>query len=160
MPRPSDILIALRRITRAIDLHSKNLVRKSGLTAPQLMVLRAVEDAGAAMPSAIARNIHLSQATVTNIVDRLVAAGLLTRERSTSDRRVVQISLTAAGRDKLDLAPELLQEGFLREFEQLEDWERTQLTASIQRLAAMMDASHLEAAPILQVGELQPPEKV
>lgn len=151
-----DILVALRRITRAIDLHSKKLVRTSGLTAPQLLVLQSVQSHGRAKPSAIAKDVVLSQATVTSIVDRLEKHGLVTRERTAKDRRVVEISLTEIGKTQLLKAPELLQSGFLREYRKLDEWERTQLTASLQRVAAMMDAEDMDAAPILQLGEIAP----
>ncbi|MGD8326802.1 MAG: MarR family transcriptional regulator [Sphingomonadales bacterium] len=150
-----DILIALRRITRAIDLHSKNLVRSSGLTAPQILVLQSVRRHGKAKPSIIAKDILLSQATVTSILDRLEKAKLITRERSTDDRRIVEVLLTESGAQKLLAAPELLQSGFLREYRKLNDWERTQLTASLQRIATMMDAEDIDAAPILALGDIQ-----
>lgn len=149
-----EILIALRRITRAIDLHSKKLVRSSGLTAPQLLVLQSVRKEGRSKPSTIAKDIMLSQATVTSIVDRLEKNGLVTRERTAKDRRVVEVALTQAGQQKLLEAPELLQSGFLREYRKLDEWERTQLAASLQRIAAMMDVEDLDAAPILEVGDL------
>ena len=38
--------------------------------------------------------------------------------------------------------------------ERLEDWERTQLLASLQRLASMMDAESIDAAPLLETGKL------
>ncbi len=151
----TEVLVALRKITRAIDLHSKKLSRESGLTAPQLLVLREVELLGHAKPSVVAKNVHLSQATVTSIIDRLESAGLLSRERSQQDRRAVDLALTDLGREKLANAPELLQSGFIERFELLEDWERSQLVSSIQRLAAMMDAEKIDAAPILELGDLQ-----
>ncbi len=150
-----NILVALRRITRAIDLHSKNLVRTSGLTAPQLLVLQSVQREQRAKSSQIAKDIMLSPATVVSIVDRLEKAGLVVRERSTSDRRVVRIVLTELGEEKLHDTPELLQAGFLREFRQLKEWEQTLLVSSLQRIAEMMDAEELDAAPILEVGEIR-----
>lgn len=150
-----DVLIALRKITRAIDLHSKQLVRESGLTAPQLLVLQEIAALGPAKPSVVAKNVHLSQATVTSIIDRLVKAELVTRERSEEDRRAVDLTLTDEGKARLEAAPDLLQAGFIERFSRLEDWERTQLIASIQRLAAMMDAGDIDAAPILELGDLQ-----
>ena len=148
-----DVLIALRKITRAIDLHSKQLVRESGLTAPQLLVLKEVEILGDAKPSVVAKNVHLSQATVTAIIDRLEKAGLIARERSREDRRAVDLILTTEGRKRLESAPELLQAGFIEKFNKLEDWERSQMVSSIQRLAAMMDAGDIEAAPILDLSD-------
>lgn len=148
------VLIAIRRIIRAVDLHSKKLVREWGLTTPQLLVLRAVAREGGASPTTIARHVHLSQATITNIVDRLEKAGLVTRRRDDRDRRVVIVSLTDAGKARLEEAPEPLQAEFVRQLEKLEDWERKMLIAAMQRIAAMMDVNLLDSWPILEAGEI------
>ena len=154
MAHHQEILVALRQITRAIDLQSKRLLKSAGLTVPQLMVLQALSPDGRAKPSDIARRVHLSQATITSIVDRLLKAGLVNRERSEGDRRVVDVVLTQAGSDRHDLAPTLLQEGFVEAFERLANWEKSQLVYAVQRLASMMDAAENEAAPILEIGDL------
>lgn len=74
---------------------------------------------------------------------------------------MVNVRLTDAGRSKLDVAPEPLQAEFLRKYRELEDWERHMLKSSLLRIAAMMDAEHLDAAPILQTGAIveTPPDK-
>lgn len=150
-----DILVSIRRIMRAIDLQSKRLVKVSGLTAPQLVIMQALRREGRMAPSALARDVALSQATVTSILDRLDKAGYTRRDRSQKDKRIVYACLTDAGKLKLEEAPELLQSGFLREFRKLQEWERTQLVSSLQRIATMMDAEDLDASPILEVGELR-----
>lgn len=155
MSRHHDLLVALSRITRAIDLNSKQLSKTSGMTSPQLLVLQTLSDAGGkAKPSDIARQVHLSQATVTSIVDRLMRAELVERQRSHTDRRVIDVVLTKTGRARLTDAPEPLQDSFLASFEKLQSWEQSQLISSVQRLAAMMNAEELDAAPILETGEL------
>ena len=152
------ILISLRRITRAIDIQSKRLVKKSGLTAPQLVVIQALRRDGEMPPSAIARAVSLSQATVTSILERLERAALVRRRRSDTDRRVVLVGLTPEGLAKAESAPELLQSGFIRAFGELETWEQHMLIASVQRIAELMDAEDLDASPILEVGEIQSEE--
>ena len=149
-----NILISLRRIMRAADLHSQKLMKESGLTAPQLLVVQAIEKEGSPSTSSLARSIAVSQATMTRIIDRLERAGLVRREKSSTDKRVVNISLTDAGRTKLESAPEPLQEEFLREFRKLEDWEQQMLKSSLLRIARMMDAQDIDAAPILQAGAI------
>ena len=154
MPNQNDLLIAIRQVTRAIDLNSKRLQKLTGLTASQLVVMQALKDGQSLKPSDIARNVHLSQATVTTIIDRLQKASLVERHRNEHDRRSVDIILTESGRAKLADSPTLLQEGFLNRFDNMEIWEQSLLVSSIQRLAAMMNAEELDAAPILEVGEL------
>jgi DNA-binding MarR family transcriptional regulator len=155
-----EILIALRRLMRAADMHSQKLVREAGLTTPQLLVMQAIEKEGNPSTSTLARHIVVSQATVTRIVDRLELAGMVKREKSKTDKRVVNVSLTDAGKVKLEAAPEPLQSEFLREFRKLDGWEQHMLKASLMRIAQMMDAADIDAAPILQVGDIvEPPVK-
>jgi DNA-binding MarR family transcriptional regulator len=154
MSDTDDVLIALRRITRSIDLQSKKLSKTSGLTVPQLVILKALRKEGRLSPSAIAREVSLSQGTVTTILDRLAKSGLIQRERSDTDKRVVLASLTEDGQSAVAAAPELLQAGFLREFRRLKDWERGHLISALQRIAEMMDAEELDASPILETGEI------
>ena len=149
-----EILISLRKIMRAADLHSQKLMKESGLTAPQLLVMQAIEKEGCPSTSTLARHIAVSQATMTRIVDRLERGGLVRREKSTTDKRVVNVGLTDAGRAKLEAAPEPLQAEFLREFRKLENWEQQMLKSSLLRIAKMMDAEGIDAAPILQVGAI------
>jgi DNA-binding MarR family transcriptional regulator len=148
-----DVLISLRRIIRANDLHSRRLGKETGLTTPQLVVMLAIVGSEKPTVSQISRDISLSQATVTNILNRLEANDLIRRERSQQDRRRVNLQVTPAGRKLLKGAPKPLQEGFIARFAQLEDWEQYLIVSSLARVAAMMDAQDLDAAPLLAPGE-------
>lgn len=154
-----EILVALRRIMRAIDLHSKKLERSAGLTVPQILVLQALEEGGSLPVGEIARRVSLSQATVTSILDRLGRKDMLHRARDDRDRRVVTVSLTPAGADRVRHLPGLLQEDFVSRFESLEPWEQAMLTSAVQRIAAILDADGVDASPILQIGEIVKAEK-
>jgi DNA-binding MarR family transcriptional regulator len=149
-----DFLVSLRQITRAIDLHFKKIQKQSGLTTSQLLVLEAIQKLDAPTPKAIASEIVLSQATVTSIVDRLEKRGLLRREKSQKDKRSVQITLASEGESILQDAPDLLQTEFLQKYRKLDAWEQQMLLASLSRIAAMMNAEDLDAAPILTSGEI------
>lgn len=150
--RYDDVLVALRRIMRATDLYSKQLSKVAGLTAPQMLILQAVRDLGDVTIGTVARQVSLSQATVTTILDRLERRRLVYRERSTVDKRKVHAHLTEAGRAALDDAPTPLQQSFTQRFQQLEEWEQHMITAALQRVADMMDAGTLDASPVLHVG--------
>ncbi|MBY6062778.1 MarR family transcriptional regulator [Pseudidiomarina sediminum] len=153
MEKYEELLLALRKVIRATDLYSKKLNKVTGLTAPQLLILREVAAAPSGITaSKVAQNITLSPATVSNVLDRLEHRGLLHRERSTEDRRRVVLSLTALGSEQLQAAPQPLQESFILKFQSLADWEQSQLLSSMQRIAAMMDAEQLDAAEVLEVG--------
>ncbi len=149
------ILIALRRITRAIDLQSKRLMKQTGLTAPQLIILQLLNREGELASGSIALKVNLSQATITSIVERLERGGLVEKRRGDTDRRQVLVQLTQKGREKAENAPELLQAGFVRAFDALPSWEQHMLIASVERIAELMDAEDLSASPILEVGEIE-----
>ncbi len=149
------VLVSLRQIIRAIDLHSKRLEKESGLTGPQLLVMQQLDAHGEPTAGVIARAISLSQSTVTSIVDRLERKGLLKRERSQCDKRKVILSMTELGRAAVEKAPPLLQESFVRSFNQLKDWEQTLILSSLQRVSDMMNATELDAAPLLDSSNAQ-----
>jgi len=146
------MLIALRRVIRAVDLHSRRLAQSHGLTGPQALVLREVIGAGAMAAGDLARAVSLSQATITDIVKRLEMKGLLTRTRDEADKRRVMITATTRGEDLNAMAPPLLQQTFTRKFQLLEDWEQSLLLSAMQRIAGLMDAKDLDAAPMLASG--------
>ncbi len=154
------IVAAIRQIIRAVDLHSRRLVEGHGLTGPQLAVLSSVVRLEAAPPSALARSVHLSHATVTGIVQRLERRGLVERVKSPSDRRSYLLSATDAGKRLIEESPSLLQDRFRKALSQLEEWERLQILATLQRVAALMDAEELDASPHLTSGEIEIPTEV
>ena len=102
----------------------------------------------------IAEDINLSSATVTNILDRMEARNLVERIRSTADKRKVGVFLTKDGEQSLSTAPLPLQEHFTNRFKAMEEWEQSQMVATLQRIALMMDAQHVDASPILEVGNI------
>ncbi len=151
-----DILAAIRRIVRAVDLRSRALIRGHRISGPQLVTLRALSRMGPVSVSALARAVSLSQPTVTGILNRLERAGLVRRERSERDRRNVLCTITPQGGSVLRDAPSLLQDRFRHELSRLEEWERSQMLATLQRIAFLMDAEGLEAAPVLTTDALTP----
>ena len=154
MDRLEQVLTSLRRVIRATDLHSKRLAKTSGLTAPQILLLQAIRRLEGGTIGQLASEVSLSQATVTNILDRLEKRELVRRERSTVDKRKVHVHLTARGEEIIMTAPTPLQEQFARQFNELQEWEQTMIIAALQRVAYMMDAEHIDASPVLDVGIL------
>lgn len=147
-------LILLRRIVRAIDVHAKQLSKASGLTAPQLILLQVLDEQGDITVGELARAMNLTQATVTSILDRLERKALVRRMRSQTDKRRVLVSLTDNGYELLKQAPPPLQMLFSRHFNDLKNWEQSMIIASLERVAWMLDAEHLDAAPMLEVGAI------
>ena len=152
--RCHEVLVALRRIIRATDLHSKQLFKQSGLTTPQIVVLQSVRDLGEVTTGQISERVNLSQATVTSILDRLEGRALVERYRSVTDRRVVHTRLTREGRAILRKAPSLLHDRFVDEFSALSRSRQARIIDVLEEIAEMMGAEHLDAAPLLDVVSL------
>jgi len=151
MEKHQELLIALRKVIRAIGLHSKHLNKTSGLTSPQLIIMQEIDKASGVNSSQVAKKVNLSAATVTNIVDRLESKNLVSRVRNTEDKRKVSLYLTDDGKAILLNAPQPLQEHFIKNFANLAQWEQSQMLSSIERLAEMMDANEIDAAPLLEL---------
>lgn len=133
------ILRSLRRISRAIDLHSKKLAKDIDLTGPQLVCLREIAHQEVATPSALARAVSLSQGTVTGILDRLGKAGLIIRERSQTDRRRILVTLTDRGHEVLVTAPSSLAEQFSAQLGALPEGEQGMIDFVLQRVVRLFE---------------------
>lgn len=154
MNKDEELLVALRKVIRAIGMRSRQLSKEVGLTGPQLLILQKVGKHDGVMVREIADDINLSSATVTNILDRMEARLLVERIRSTQDKRKVGVFLTDKGKEALATAPLPLQEHFTNRFNALEEWEQSQMVATLQRIASMMDAQDVDASPVLEVDSI------
>ena len=152
--RSQTALVALRRILRVTELNTRKLAEQSELTTSQLLVMQHVALKTKVLPSSIAKAISLKQATVTVLVNKLEDVGLVSRRRDTEDRRRVWVELTAAGQAAFHKSPDLLQKRFERGFDSLEAWEQAMIITTLERVAALLDAEEVEAAPVLDVGDL------
>lgn len=152
--RMTDALVAIRRIVRAAEFGARDLARETGLTPSQSLLLQLLSRAGAAGAGAIAKDMRLSQGTVTSLLDKLEEAGLVIRKRADDDRRRVTVQITPEGRRAVRLAPNALQDTFAAKFEAMADWEKSMILAALQRVCALLDAEEIDASPVLDVGPL------
>ncbi len=149
------ILRALRRITRSVALHSRQLAAYSNITAPQLICLRAVIEHGPLTATAISREIHLSASTVVGILDRLEDKGLINRERGREDRRIVFVTATEAGVKLARETPSPLQKKLADALNALPEHEQVSITMSLERIVDLMESDGV--APVEAPGELASP---
>lgn len=154
MKKDEELLVALRKIIRAIDIRSRQLSKEVGLTGPQLLILQKVGKQKGVMVREIADDINLSSATVTSILDRMESRRLVERIRSTEDKRKVGVFLTETGAKALETAPLPFQEHFTNRFNSMEEWEQSQMVATLQRIGTMMGAQDVDASPMLEIGSI------
>ncbi|MFV8748997.1 MarR family winged helix-turn-helix transcriptional regulator [Nannocystaceae bacterium ST9] len=129
------------------------MVRDHGLTVPQLLCMRAIEQLEhgnhEVTVARVSETVQLSAATVSRILERLVRAGLVLRERGTKDRRKVALSLTEQGKGRLERLPTPLQDQFVRRLAELPDEQRRELLTQLQCVVTMMEAEHFDVEPVL-----------
>jgi len=150
--RAQSSLIALRRILRATEENMRLLARATGLSAPQLMVMQIVADAGEVTPKTIAMSAGIAPATATALIEKLVQRDFVRRRRGQTDRRQYWVSLTPAGEAALASAPDPLHQQFTEKFVRLADWEQAMIVAALERVAGLVSAAPQEAAaPVLHI---------
>ena len=96
-----------------------------------LMTLRLEKQATL---SEIGQRLQISKQQMTNICDKLLHAGLITKRQDSEDRRRMLISMTSAGDKILDDQNELVRQRFLSSLRGLSEEERTELRHSITNL--------------------------
>lgn len=151
--RTEEALIALRQISRATASDSRKLAKESGLAVSQLVTLQEIGRVGTISPSRLAENVSLSRGTMTLMLRKLEALGMISREADAQDKRRYFVALSDKGRTALAGAPTLLHEIFSARFSKLENWEQAQIISALERVAAMLEADTIDAAPILETTE-------
>ena len=148
------ILRALRRILRKVSEHSRLLARSGGLTVPQFLCLRAIagHPDDALTVAEVGKVVQLSPATVSRIIDRLERAGYVRRERRSDDRRMVSLSITDSGKERLAALPSPLHERFVERLNALDAAERATILLALDELVSMLEAGDIDAAPVLMSG--------
>jgi MarR family transcriptional regulator, organic hydroperoxide resistance regulator len=94
----NQICFALYASTRAITKAYRDYLTPMGLTYPQYLVLVVLWEKDGATISEIGRNLHLDSGTLTPLMKRLEADGIVERRRGTRDEREVEVWLTAKGK--------------------------------------------------------------
>lgn len=158
--RCQNLLISIRKIIQAVDIHSRKLNKKFGLTGPQLIVLHEISLNGQISITPLSKATSLSQATITDITKRLENRGYIARKKREDDKRAVNIFLTDKGEEIIKNLPPLLQETFTDRFSKIEEWEQLMIMSAFERVVNMMAAKEIDASPILVTGPLNntPPE--
>jgi DNA-binding MarR family transcriptional regulator len=93
----NQLCFSLYAASMAVSRTYKPLLDRLGITYPQYLVLLALWETDALSVGAIGARLGLESSTVTPLVKRLEAAGLVTRTRNKLDERQVQVRLTTRG---------------------------------------------------------------
>ncbi|MDQ6680789.1 MAG: MarR family transcriptional regulator [Pseudomonadota bacterium] len=100
----------MRRVLLALTQDTDKRLEPHGLTHAQWGPLLMMSKSGSATVAELARELQMDPGAMTRLLDRLEAKGLCQRVRSTDDRRVVNLALTAEGREAAAKIPVALAE--------------------------------------------------
>lgn len=92
-----EMLQAVWELDEGLQRLSRTMLAAVGVTGPQRLVLRLIEERPEASANEISRIMHLNRSTVSGIVRRLEAEGFLRREQHREDGRVHRLVLTEKG---------------------------------------------------------------
>ncbi|MBC7545675.1 MAG: MarR family transcriptional regulator [Candidatus Sericytochromatia bacterium] len=93
----NQLCFALYAASRAVTQAYQPLLAPLGVTYPQYLVLLVLWEERQASVKRLGERLHLDSGTLTPLLRRMAARGLITRERSRVDERVVEIGLTETG---------------------------------------------------------------
>lgn len=140
------VLDSIRRIVRLLRQSASEAEQRTGLSAAQLFVLQQLRTAGGALtPGELAHRTLTHQSSVSAVVRRLVDAGLVSRARSSTDGRRVELALTSAGRAAARRAPRLAQERLISAVDRLSPEHRRGLASGLVQLVQRLGIGN--AAP-------------
>ncbi|RAP73440.1 MarR family winged helix-turn-helix transcriptional regulator [Paenibacillus montanisoli] len=92
------IFQSYREVNQAFFHVMKKVAQKHDLTPMQLIVLRILNRHPAIKLTELAEKLHLGNSTTSGIIDRMVKAELVSRERTEEDRRAITLTLTDKGK--------------------------------------------------------------
>jgi len=92
------VCFALAVASRSVIASYRTVLEPLGLTHPQYLAMLALWEHGTLSVKALGELLHLEPATVSPLVKRLEQSGLVTRTRSSTDERLIEVTLTAEGR--------------------------------------------------------------
>lgn len=113
--------------------------RESDISMHQMLFLKYLEVKETCTPSEIAQQFGITLGAVTGFVDRLFKIGLITRNHSEEDRRVVLIQLSPKGIEASNAFEKEREIKFTRIFEKLDGLQVAELKKALERLNVVLD---------------------
>jgi DNA-binding MarR family transcriptional regulator len=140
------VMDALRVIVRELRLSARRAEERANVTGAQLFVLQRLGDLGVGSVNDLADRTMTDQSSVSVVVKRLVAAGLVMRKASPRDRRRLALSVSAAGKKLLAKTPEPTQVRLLDALGRMNASELRELTLGLDALVREMGIARTGAA--------------
>ena len=143
-----DIVVAIRRLVRAVYLDTSKMSRQFGLTGSQSGVLRSLFQEGSLSSASLSRRLHVTPSNITGIIDRLEKKGLVERAPKQGDRRIALINLTESGAALSKQLPDHIETKLISELADMEQEEIHKLNLSMKQILNLIDAKDVADTPL------------
>ena len=120
-------------------LHMDVVQAEHGIPLSHVQVLSMLNDGKTLSVSDISRRLGIAKPNITPLVDRLLALGLVERQRDENDRRVVNVVITDTGMKKLDAIQATIAEQVRKQVDQLTAPEFKELSEALDSLARILN---------------------
>ena len=136
----------MRRFWAAFGYQMASVLARDGINIPQYMAMVALDELGGATMGELSKKLHVTMGASTNIVDKLVRGGYVSRRRSTSDRRVVNVVLEKKGRKAIRDVEERAMEFMAHVLAREEPEVRRQFLENYERMVRIAEAEETTVA--------------
>ena len=141
---------AIRSVVRALRLNTRAIELQMGISLAQLFVLQQLAERPADSLNELAERTATHQSSVSVVVRRLVERGYVSRTASPTDKRRIEIDVTAAGRGLLADAPVTVQQQMIAGLTGMSGSERTMLADLLEN---WLHTSKIDLATPPMLGE-------
>jgi DNA-binding MarR family transcriptional regulator len=139
----NEILAGIRKLRRVVYHDYIKTSRQFGLTETQSDVLRTLLVFGAMSSADLSRNLYMTPANITGVIDRLEKKGLAERIRQQADRRVALITLTKSGKDLSERLPDPIETRLITGLAHFEEESVKNLGNAIKIILKLIDADEI-----------------
>lgn len=143
-----DLLARLQRV-----MSHDRVLKKFNMTASQMFILRYLAQCRRAKASDIAKMAGLSPGAVTQVCDELERSEWVERTRSNEDRRVVYISITPQGQNRLEEIRQLRSNNMMDIFSKLGEHDAGEFVRIMGQVVAIVEARQRDAEHLESEGE-------
>ncbi|MDF2946325.1 MAG: Transcriptional regulatorMarR family [Bacillales bacterium] len=123
----------MRNIFRIVKSDLSNLF-KDDISNNEFIILKVLSENSSLKLSDVSKLLNVSKAHLTAVTDTLESNGLILRDRSTIDRRVMNLSITPKGLETLKRLEQIKSEYFINKFQSFTNQELDTLTYMLEKM--------------------------
>ena len=147
-------MVAMEAFKRTLLDHSKKIsdcanlllnqeAGRHGLTAMQLRLLLELDQEGAMTVGEVAAQLGQAGTNVSTMCKKLEGAGLVSRQRSAADERIVMVVLTAEGKDQMAEINAVIEKKINRMIESVDENELNEMLSGLKKFSLLLSRAAL-----------------